>query len=135
MIREAREDVDPEHVIRRSAEILVRHVRAHPRHFGFIARERQSGMPALRQAIRSEIRLFASELATDLARFPQLAHWSTEDLRVLAGLLVSTMVATIESILDSPPDSPEAEEEVTRIARKQMTMIVIGTPSWQSDRE
>jgi len=133
MIREARSDPDPEDVIRRSAEILVRHVRAHPRHFGFIARERGSGVPALRAAIRTEIRLFASELATDLTRFPGLREWSTEDLNILAGLLVTTMVATIDSILDAPPDSPEAEAEVMRIARKQMTMIVIGAPLWRSD--
>ena len=75
MIRSARADPDTYvHVVRSSAEILVRTVQQDRAHFRFIARERYSGVTALRQAIRGEIRLFASELATDLAHFPYLAR-------------------------------------------------------------
>src|SRR5829696_4865408 len=134
MIRDARaEPLAFEHVIRRSAEILVEHVHAHRLHFRFVARERSSGVPALRQAIRAEIRLFTSELATDLARFPFLDRWSTEDLGVLATLIVNTMVSTAEEIIDAPTGRPEIEREIVRRAEKQLRLIVFGIPAWRSE--
>lgn len=133
MIRDARsEPLAYGHVIRSSAEILVRHVHAHRLHFRFIARERSSGVPALRQAIRAEIRLFSSELATDLARFPYLDRWSTEDLGVLATLIVNTMVSTAEAIIDAPSGRPDVEREIVRDAEKQLRLIVLGIPAWRS---
>lgn len=133
MIREARsEPLAYEHVIRSSVEILVQHVHAHELHFRFVARERSSGMPALRQAIRAEIRLFSSELATDLARFPFLDRWSTEDLGVLATLIVNTMVSTAEEIVEAPRGRPQAEREIVRRAEKQLLLIALGVPAWRS---
>lgn len=133
MIREARADPRTyEHVIRSSVEILVRHVHEHDTHFRFIGRERFGGVAALRHAIRGEIRLFASELATDLARFPYLERWSTEDLQLLAGLIVNAMVSTAEAILDAPPEDPAAEAEITRTAERQLRMIMVGVPQWRS---
>lgn len=133
MIREARsEPLAFEHVIRRSVEILVQHVHAHELHFRFVARERSSGMPALRQAIRAEIRLFSSELATDLARFPFLDRWSTEDLGVLATLIVNTMVSTAEEIVEAPSGRPQAEREIVRRAEKQLLLIALGVPAWRN---
>ena len=133
MIRDARsQDLAFEHVIRDSVEILVQHVHAHKLHFRFVARERSSGVPVLRQAIRAEIRLFSSELATDLARFPFLDRWSTEDLGVLATLLVNTMVSTAEELIDAPHGRPEVEREIVRRAEKQLLLIVLGVPAWRS---
>ena len=81
MLRSVREDrAEHEDVISASVGTLVRHVHENRQHFRFLARERSSGVPALRRAIRGEIRLFTSELATDLARFPILRAWSSEDL-------------------------------------------------------
>jgi AcrR family transcriptional regulator len=132
MIRSARSEQVPEKIIRRSVEILVHHVHEHRSQFRFIARERYSGVPVLRQAIRAEIRLFASELATDLARFPYLNRWSTEDLNVFAGLLVNTMVSIVEEILDAPAGSPEVEREMVHTAEQQLRMIVLGVQEWKS---
>ncbi len=133
MIRDARaEPLAYGHVIRRSAEVLVRHVHAHRLHFRFIARERSSGVPALRQAIRTEIRLFSSELATDLARFPYLDRWNTEDLGMFATLIVNTMVSTAEEIIDAPSGRPEVEQEIVRRAEKQLRLIAFGVPAWNS---
>jgi AcrR family transcriptional regulator len=133
MIREARsEPLAFEHVIRRSVEILVQHVHAHELHFRFVARERSSGVPVLRQAIRAEIRLFSSELATDLARFPFLDRWTTEDLGVLATLIVNTMVSTAEEIVEAPSGRPQVEREIVRRAEKQLLLIALGVPAWRS---
>ena len=133
MLREAREaGPAPEHIIQRSVEILVDHVRAHRRHFAFLARARSTGNGALRHAIRIEIRLFTSELATDLARLPVLREWTTEDLQMVAGLLVNTMTATVEAILDVPLSAPEAEAKISRVAEKQLRLVMLAVPLWRS---
>jgi AcrR family transcriptional regulator len=131
MLREAREQTAPGDAIRRSVEILVEHVRAHRQHFAFVARVRAGASQVLRHAIRAEIRLFTSELATDLARFPVLREWSTEDLLMLAGLLVNTMIATIEAMLDVPVAGPEAEAEIARTAEKQLRLTMLAVPHWR----
>ena len=133
MIRAARADPRTyERVISSSVEVLVDYVHEHETHFRFIARERFGGVAALRYAIRSEIRLFASDLATDLARFPYLDRWSTEDLQLLAGLMVNAMVSTAEAILDAPPHDPTAEAEIIATAKRQLLMITLGVPNWRS---
>jgi AcrR family transcriptional regulator len=133
MLRAARADPRTyERVIANSVEILVDYVHEHDTHVRFIARERFGGVAALRHAIRVEIRMFASDLATDLARFPYLDRWSTEDLQLLAGLMVNTMVSTAEAILDAPPGDPAAEAEIIAVARRQLRMITLGVPEWRS---
>jgi AcrR family transcriptional regulator len=131
MLRHAREEgMPPERIIEASVEILVSFVRENRQQFAFVARNRSTGNGVLRHAIRTEVRLFISELATDLARFPLLREWSTADLQMLAGLLVNTMIATIESLLDAPTDSPETVAEITGLAARQMRLIILGVPNW-----
>lgn len=141
MLRDAREGgLPPEHMIRRSVEILAEHVRANRRHFTFVARVRSGGNAVLRHAVRTEIRLVTSELATDLARFPVLREWTTEDLQMLAGVLVNTMIAIVEAILELPAaangsDGGRAGEslaELKRIAEKQLRLPLLAIPYWRS---
>ena len=140
MLREAREDEPPpDRVIERSVAILVAHVREHQRHFAFIAHARASGNAILRRAIRAEIKLFASELATDLARLPMLRDWSTADLQMLAGMFVDQMVATIDAILEASswatipsPLSPEAEARISALAQRQLRLLNLAIPHWRS---
>ena len=49
-----------------SIDVLVEHVHAQQAHFAFIAREREAGPPAVREAIARSIELFERELASDL---------------------------------------------------------------------
>lgn len=140
MLREAREGgLEAERIIRRSVEILVAHVREHRRHFAFISGARSSGNAVLRHTIRNEIRLFASELATDLARFPVLREWSTADLQMLAGLFVDTMIAAIDALLESPASAlqvegadADAQSEIAALTEKRLRLIVLGIPNWRS---
>lgn len=132
MLREARSDPERYQLaIRGSVEILVRYVHANRPHFLFLMRERFGGSAGIRHAIRSEIRLFVSELATDLSRFPVLREWGTADLQIFAGLIVNTMVATVEGILEVPPETPELEEDVIRTAERQLLLIALGAPAFQ----
>jgi AcrR family transcriptional regulator len=138
LLREARAaGLPPRHVIRRSVEVLVEQVLANRQHFALIARARTSGNGVLRHAVNNEIRLVTSELATDLARFPVLREWSTDDLTMLAGLLVNTMILHVAEILDLPVDhggrpSTEAVEEIARMAEKQLRLPMLGVPHWRS---
>jgi len=133
MLKDARAELAGfDQVIRDSVEILVRHIHEHRLEFQFIARERYGGIAALRHAIRTEIRLFASELALDLSRFPVLDKWTSEDLQTYAGLMVTNMVSIVESILDAPPGDVEAEAEIKRAAERQLLMLVLGSTGWRS---
>lgn len=132
MVRAARrEPAGGGDVIDSSVRVLVEHVHRNRAHFHFIARERYSGVPELRQAIRWEIGLFVRELATDLARFPYLDHWTAEDLRMLAELLVNAIVHTAEEILETPRDRPDLEREIVRTARDQLRLVMVGVPGWR----
>jgi AcrR family transcriptional regulator len=140
MLREAREDrPPPEHIIERSVAILFAHVREHRLHFAFMAQARASGNTVLRHAIRAETKLFASELATDLARLPILREWSTTDLQMLAGMFVDTMISAIDAILDASAGgasgqglTPEAEARIAKLTEKQLLLIVLAIPHWRS---
>jgi hypothetical protein len=134
MLRDAREELAPEDAIQSSVKILMDHVRQHREHFVFVVRVGYTGNAVLRHAVRGEIRLFTSELATDLARFPILREWTTEDLQMLSGLLVNTMIATVGAMIDAPVAAPEAEAEIAQMAEKQLRLIILAVPSWRSER-
>ena len=130
MLRSARAGkLDPNRVIESTVEILVAGVAEQREHWRFIGRERSSGVTVLRYAIRTEIRLITSELATDLARFPGLNEWSTEDLNILASLFVNSMIIIAEAIEDA--HDAAALEEIKRTAVKQLRMITVGVSGWQ----
>lgn len=131
MLRGARAGkLDPNRVIESSVDILVAGVNARREHWIFIGRERSSGVSVLRYAIRTEIRLITSELAIDLARFPGLNEWSSEDLNILATLFVNAMIVIAEAIEDA--NDAESLEEIKRTAIKQLRMITVGVTGWRS---
>jgi AcrR family transcriptional regulator len=127
VMRAAREG---DQLIRRSVQSFAEHVQTHRVHFRFLLRERYGGTAAIRGAIRAQIRLFASELATDLARLPPLATWSTQDLVMLSALIVSTVLTATEHILELPPRGEELDE-VLRTTERQILLIVLGTTRWR----
>jgi len=133
MLRSARTDkLDPNRMIESTVEILTASVTRQREHWRFIIRERSSGVTVLRYAIRAEIRLITAELATDMARFPGLNAWSTEDLDIRAGLFVNSMIIIAEAIEDAPDAA--AVEEITRTAVRQLRMITVGVTGWRSDQ-
>ncbi|TMS52603.1 TetR family transcriptional regulator [Mycobacterium sp. DBP42] len=131
MLRGARAGkLDPHHVIESSAEILIGSFNDRREHWRFIARERSSGVSVLRYAIRTEIRLITSELAIDLARFPALKDWSSEDLNILASLFVNAMISIAESLEDAV--DTQSVQAIHRTAVKQLRMIAVGVNGWHS---
>src|SRR6478672_9717823 len=122
--------LDPNRVIESSVDILIEGVNERREHWRFIGRERSSGVTVLRYAIRTEIRLITSELAIDLARFPGLTSWSSEDLNILASLFVNSMIVIAEAIEDAGDQA--ALDEIKRVAIKQLRMITVGVTGWRS---
>src|SRR6478672_7856018 len=131
MLRSARAGkLDPKRVIESSVDILIDGVNERREYWRFIGRERSSGVTVLRYAIRTEIRLITSELAIDLARFPGLTSWSSEDLNILASLFVNSMIVIAEAIEDAGDQA--ALDEIKRVAIKQLRMITVGVTGWRS---
>ncbi len=143
LMRAAREgEIPAEQRIRRSAGTLVHYVQAHRPYFQFLIRERFGGVAVIRSSIRSEIRLFQSELATDLARTSELTHFDTADLQTLAGLLVTSMIAITEQVVETfteqvveLPPRGEGLDEVARLAEKSLRLILLGASVWKSKRD
>ncbi|MGJ9411120.1 TetR family transcriptional regulator [Aeromicrobium sp. CF4.19] len=133
MIRDAQRDPETfADIIDASAEILVRVVKQNKTHFGFVARERASGSDSVRQAIQRELELFISELAVVLARLPHIEDWSSEDVRMAAGLFVRNMVYRAEQVVHAPDGRADVEEDIKRKARREMRLIVLGFEKWRS---
>lgn len=131
MLRGARAGkLDPNRVIESSVDILIDGVQQRREHWRFIGRERSTGVTVLRYAIRTEIRLITSELAIDLARFPALKTWSSEDLNILASVFVNSMIAIAEQLEDVTDTA--SVDEIRRSAVKQLRMITVGVAGWRS---
>ncbi len=112
---------------------LVTHVPRAERHFRFIARERLAGPAPVREAVRHQLELIERELATDIARVPGAGSWSADDLRILAGLLVSAMLTHAEE-LALAGGRADVVRRVETTARRQLRMVLIGALEWDSSR-
>lgn len=118
-------------LIDESLAVLVEHVRTHPAHYSFIARERMAGPARVRGAIRQEIELITRELAADVAPLPGTDAFSPEHLHLLADLIVSFVVTTAERLVDDP----DAEAQVLADTRTQLRMLLVGALNWRSSRQ
>ena len=118
-------------IVDRSVTVLVDHVHQQRAHFLFIARERAAGPPRVREAVGQQIELIERDPAADLSRLPGTDVWSAEDLRVLANLMVTAMVATAEAILGAA-DRPDVEKQLVEQARTQLRMVLVGALNWRS---
>ena len=116
-------------IIDNSIDVVVDHALAHRAHFGFIARERGAGPRVVREEISRQIEQFERELAADLARIPGPDSWTEEDLRVLANLIVTSMVALGEQVITA---DGRAQEAIVQRARRQLRMVLIGAVNWRS---
>ncbi|MFB7323259.1 TetR family transcriptional regulator [Streptomyces sp. NPDC056190] len=121
---------DSEQRITRAVGLIARHVEAYPAHVRFIARERHGGVQQVREVVGEQLAKFAREVRDELAKDPQSAGWSEDDLLMLAHLYVDQMLITGSLLLEAL-DAPEEERErVTRVATRQLRLISIGRRHW-----
>ncbi|WP_251095042.1 TetR family transcriptional regulator [Streptomyces sp. Caat 7-52] len=121
---------DSEERIARAVELIAGHVAAHPAHVRFIARERHGGVQPVREAIRAQLQRFAEEVKAELAKDPEAAGWSDDDLLMLAHLYVDQMLITASLFLEALEGPEEERERVTRLATRQLRLITIGRGHW-----
>ncbi|MFF5535119.1 TetR family transcriptional regulator [Streptomyces cinerochromogenes] len=121
---------DSEERITRAIELIARHVDAYPAHVRFIARERHGGVQPVREAIRAQLVRFAEEVKTELAKDPEAAGWSDDDLLMLAHLYVDQMLITASLFLEALEAPEEERERVTQLAIRQLRLISIGRSHW-----
>lgn len=141
MLRDAREITTPVRddrelflaIVDTSINALVAAVPPHDRNFRFITRERTAGPPAVRDAVRHQLELVERELATDIARVPGSQRWSTDDLRILANLLVNAMLAHAEELAVAAGHA-DTEARIAATARRQLHMVLVGALQWDSSR-
>lgn len=132
LMRGARDDVnEADDMIRQSVTVLVRHIHDNRPHYRFLAREQYSAIDGVRLAIRRELLLFSTELATDLARLPVVNTWPTRDLVMLADLIVGLMVDTSRRIIDAIEEAPEREPEVIAETERRLRYLSYGALSWR----
>lgn len=116
---------------RYSVRLFAHHVRDHRLLFQFLIKERYAGSPAMRRAIHNHITALIVELARDLSQFREFSHIEIGDLRMLAELVVNTVIAVSERILDVAPDNAEDDALMLR-AEKQLRLIFLGVAHWDS---
>lgn len=135
MMREVRKQKMPaQQIIRTSVENYFAYVRQHHQYFLFVAKERYTGNPVLRSAIRQEIRLFTSELATDLSRLLPVDKVSAEDLQIMAALIVNTLVSATQLMIEltEQEHTDIEQQELVAATDKQLRIIALGVAAWQS---
>lgn len=130
MLRDARRTPSTKNA-QASLEILVRQVRAHEAEFRFVVHERYGGVPEVRRAIATELRLFVSELTIDLGRLPALGDWDVEDLEMAADLIVQAMLAAVADLLDVTRPGSADERAVILRAEKQLRLVILGIGGWK----
>ncbi|MDF1693920.1 MAG: TetR family transcriptional regulator [Zhongshania sp.] len=118
-------------IIRRSVETFITYVRAHRRQFQFIARETFGGVACVREAINDEFKQLEAELARDLGRIVANENWSEADLRMLANLMIRSMIQIVNQQLMARPRG-EDDAELINLAEKQLRLIALGASLWQS---
>lgn len=116
----------PEQRISRTVELIAAHVREHPAHIRFIAREQHGGVRAVRTAIATQLDLFAQEVTDALRGDDASAEWSDGELRTLAELYVDHMLTTASAFLTALEGEGRDEADAARTARRQLELIHLG---------
>lgn len=130
-VRSVEQDSSATAIADRSVDALVGHVEKHPEHFRFIARERLAGPRAVRAAVRREVGAAEQELTDDLALLPGTDGWREDDLRELAALFVTLLVAATERLLVAD-EAGEAVDDVVASARTRLRMVLFGALGWRA---
>jgi len=116
-----------------SVALFAHYVRDNRLLFQFVVKERFSGSPAMREAIHYQIGMLTAELATDLGRFEEFKRIDTDDLRMIAELVVNTVIALSERILNAP-QRDILDDALLQRAEEQLRLIFMGVRAWRSPK-
>ena len=119
-------------LIKNSVSVYVEYVGKHPSYFHFMSQARTGGTFALRQAIRNELKYFANELVMDIQQGALLSKVSTQDLEMIAQLVVGTVEEITIDLLDLKDSSETYQQELVNRTEKKLRLIFLGARVWRS---
>ena len=132
LLRQARETGLPaQEIVRRSVEVYVAYVRAHPLHFLFVARERAGGSFVIREALRREIGHFAGEMASDFGALNVLPHLGSASRLMIAEIVVQMMLDAAVDVLDVPAGRPDLERELVHRLVRYLVVVFLGAQAYR----
>ena len=120
--------------IQSSVRGFVQYVLANDRAFEFLTRERFGARPVVRHAVAREIRYFVGELASDLRVVAPFSAMPSDDLEMIAHLVVHTVLNLSADLLELPEGQRVREHELTARVIKQLRLIFLGASQWRPDR-
>lgn len=124
-----------EKMTRNSVEVYSDYVLQHRNYFYFMCQSRSGGTPALRHALRNELKFFANELALDLCQSIEVKSIASEDLNVACQLLVETVFDSTVDLLDLMDSNPLSREEFNERLIKKLRFVWLGVKQWNSQTE
>ena len=119
-------------LIRNSVAVYTQFVTDHRNHFVFMCQCRSGGTPALRSALRNELKFFATELASDIRQLNMLPDTDSGDLDQLCQLIVATVSESTIDLLDQADSSPTFLQEYVENMVKRLKIIWLGAEAWRS---
>jgi TetR/AcrR family transcriptional regulator, fatty acid biosynthesis regulator len=132
LMRATRQGSEPEDQTRKSVEVYVNYVAANRNLFVFMGQCRAGGTPALRNAIRNELKYFANELVSDMRRAGILPHVDQADLEMIADLVIMAVADITIDILDLPEGNAVMRSALIARTTKQVRVIFLGATAWKS---
>lgn len=131
MMREARSNVlQADKLIDESVDIFISHARNNRSYFMLMAQGLAGERWAVQEAIRSEMRYFASELANDLRRMRVVEHLNDTDLEMTCDLVVRSVAFSLTDILSIAPDDDYQVEQVRKRTARFLQLIFVGAANW-----
>lgn len=117
---------------RKSVEVYADYVCENKNYFYFMEQVRTGGSPALRKAIRNELKYFSNELASDIRSLAQLQGINDADLDILSQLIVNTVFECTIDLLDQVDANPAYLETYVEQTLKKLRCIWLGATCWKS---
>src|ERR1700712_1070585 len=118
-------------IIDASVRIFLDVVAANRSQFLFLAREQYGGSVKVRHALGALREAIIADLATDLASMSKFQHLNTDDLSVMADLVVKSVFAMLPELIDPPPPALAAPLTPRAKITQQLRFIFIGAKRWQ----
>lgn len=133
MMREARANVlQADKLIDESVGIFISHAQNNRSFFMFMAQGLAGESRAVQEGIRSEMRYFASELASDLRRLKVAEHLSDADLDMTCDLVVRSVAFSLTDVLGISPEDEYQEKQVRQRTARFLQLIFVGAAHWNS---
>ena len=118
-------------MIEASTTIFIRAVSEHRGQFLFLAREQYGGSQPVRQALAELRQGFTDDLSSDFQLMNRMPDLRSEDLDVLADLVIKAVFATLPELVAPPAADQPAHLRAEAKITEQLRFIMIGGKHWR----